>query len=155
MTTPQLVPVGRVGKPHGVDGAFVVDRGSADPRRYAIGATLYVDGEAATVTVSRRVGGGRRAIKLDRPVERGAELTVPADALPSPDPGHLYVFQLVGLDVVDEGGRGLGRVEDVLEGVANDNLLLDSGALVPMVEDAVREIDLERGRVVVAADYAV
>jgi 16S rRNA processing protein RimM len=155
MAAPHLVPVGRVGRPHGVDGAFVVERASADPRRYEVGATLRVDGAEATITLSRRVGGGRRAIKLDRPVERGATLCVAADDLPPPAPGHFYVHELVGLDVVDESGALLGHVADVLEGVANDNLVLDSGSLVPMIEDAVREVDLAGGRVVVVSEYAL
>ncbi|MDH4346879.1 MAG: ribosome maturation factor RimM [Thermoleophilia bacterium] len=154
MSGARLVPVGRVGRPHGVDGAFVVERGSDDPRRFEPGATLYVDGEPAAVTLCRRVGGNRRAIRLDRPAERGATLAVPADELPPPEPGHFYVFELVGLEAVEQGGRRLGLVEDVMEGVANDNLVLDSGALLPMVEDAVVEVDVAAGRIVIAPGYA-
>ena len=51
--------VGRVGRPHGLDGAFVVERGSDDESRYAVGAVLHVDGVPATITLSRRVGRGR------------------------------------------------------------------------------------------------
>ncbi len=145
-----LVPVGRVGRPHSLDGAFVVERPSDDERRYAVGATLLVDGEPATIVLSRRAGGNRRAIKLDRPVERGQQLAVDRADLPPPDPGHFYVFELVGLTVVDETGREVGAVRDVLPGVANDSLELTSGTLVPMIEDAVLEIDLEAARVVVA-----
>ncbi len=142
-----LVPVGRVGRPHGLDGAFVVEGGSEDESRYAVGAVLHVDGDPATVVLSRRVGGGRRAIKLDRSVERGLELTIPRDALPPPGEDEYYAFQLVGLAVEEEGGRRLGTVRDVLPGAANDNLELDDGTLVPMIEDAIADIDLTRGRV--------
>jgi 16S rRNA processing protein RimM len=141
-----FVPVGRVGRPHGLDGAFVVERASDDARRFAVGARLWVDGVAAEIVQSRRVGGGRLAIKLARPVERGAELTVRRDELPTPEPDHYYVFQLVGLDVV-EGDRSLGRVADVLPGPANDNLELESGLLVPLVEDAIAVVDVEHGRI--------
>jgi 16S rRNA processing protein RimM len=154
MNEQELVAVGRVGRPHGVDGAFVVERASQDERRFAVGATVWADGEPATVVLSRRVGGGRRAVKLDRPVERGVELAVPRDELPEPDDGGFYVFQLVGLAVEEEGGRTLGRVADVEPGVANDALALDSGLLLPLVEDCVLEVDLDEGRVVVARGYA-
>lgn len=142
----KLVVVGRVGRPHGVDGAFVVEGASEDPARFQPGAVLLVDGEPATVVLSRRVGGGRRAIKLDRPAPRGAELAVPRAQLPEPGEGAYYVADLVGLEVV-EAGRVVGRVRDVLPGPANDNLELDTGGLVPLVEDAVAEIDLEAGRI--------
>ena len=143
-----LVEVGRVGRPHGLDGAFVVERPSDDPSRFAVGATLWVGGAAAEIVLSRRVGGGRRAIKLDRPVERGEALEIRRGDLPDPDPDHYYVFQLVGLEAVEQGGRSLGRVRDVLPGAANDNLELDDGTLVPMIEDAIQAVDLERGTIV-------
>jgi len=141
------VEVGRVGRPHGLDGAFVVERGSDDERRFAVGARLRVDGAEAEVVLRRRVGGGRLAIKLDRPVNRGQTLAVPRSELPSPAPGSYYIFQLVGLDV-EEDGQVIGSVRDVLPGAANDNLELDDGTLVPLVEDAVAKVDLEQGRII-------
>jgi 16S rRNA processing protein RimM len=142
-----LVLVGRVGRPHGVDGAFVVEGGSTDESRFAVGAVLLVDGEPATVVVSRRVGGGRRAIRLDRAVPRGTELHVLRDALPELEEGSYYVSDLVGLAVLDEDGVGVGRVRDVLPGPANDVLELDSGLLLPLVEACVREVDLAGRRI--------
>jgi 16S rRNA processing protein RimM len=142
------VPIGRVGRPHGLDGAFVVEHASDDDRRWQVGASLHVDGAPATIEVSRRVGSGRRAIRLDRPVERGAELTVERSELPSPEPDTYYAFQLVGLVVVAEGRDPLGRVIAVHPGAANDNLELEDGRLVPLIEDAVRSVDLE-GRTIV------
>jgi 16S rRNA processing protein RimM len=137
-----------VGRPHGLDGAFVVERPSSDPDRFAVGAKLWVGEGPADVVLSRRVGGGRLAIKLDRPVTRGDVLHVRRTELPTPEPDHYYVFQLIGLEVVERDGRSFGRVQDVLPGAANDNLELDDGTLVPMVEDAIAAVELEAGRVV-------
>ena len=154
MSSDDLVPVGRVGRPHGLDGAFVVERASEGAGRFAPGATLYVNGEPANVVLSRRVGGGRVAVKLDRSVERGAELAVPRASLPPPEEGFHYVFELIGLEVVDEDGAKLGRVTDVEPGIANDALVLDSGLLLPLIEDCVREVDVTEGRIVVARGFA-
>jgi 16S rRNA processing protein RimM len=150
-----LVAVGRVGRPHGLDGSFFVEGASERPETFARGATLYVGGEPATVVVSKRGAGGRPAIRLDRPVERGAELAVPRAALP-PLTGEdeYYLFQLVGLLVAEEEGRVLGHVRDVLDYPANDVLELDTGALLPLVEACVRQIDLQGGRIVVASGFA-
>jgi 16S rRNA processing protein RimM len=148
-----LVPVGRVGRPHGLDGAFVVERASDDDRRWQVGAALLVDGLPATIELSRRVGGGRRAIRLDRRVERGAVLAVPVSELPAPDPDSYYAFQLVGLAVVDREGQELGRVVGVHPGVANDNVELEDGMLVPLIDDAVRSIDLDAERIVVERGF--
>jgi 16S rRNA processing protein RimM len=142
-----LVPIGRVGRPHGVDGAFVVEGASAEPDRFAVGSRLLVDGEEATVIASRLVGKGRRAIALDRPVERGAVLAIRRSDLPPPAAGSYYVADLVGLRVLDADGTEIGVVTDVLPGVANDVLELDTGALLPLVEACLREIDLTSKRI--------
>ena len=148
-----LVPIGRVGRPHGVDGAFVVEQASDDERRWDVGARLLVDGEQATITLARRVGGRRIAIKLDREVARGAALAIPLSELPSPEEDSYYAFQLVGLAVVEDGGRELGRVVEVVPGVANDNLALEDGTLVPLIEDAIVSIDLDARKVVVTQGF--
>jgi 16S rRNA processing protein RimM len=150
-----LVPVGRVGKPHGLDGAFFVDGASERQEVFARGATLHAGGKPATVVVSRHGSGGRPVIRLDREVQRGTELAVARTTLPSlTDEDEFYVFQLVGLSVEEEGGRLLGRVREVLEYPANDVLELDSGASLPLVEACVRQVDLAGGRIVVAVGFA-
>jgi 16S rRNA processing protein RimM len=154
-SAPDLVKVGRVGRPHGLDGSFLVEGASERPETFAPGATLYVGGEPAAVVASKRGSGGRPAVRLDRRVERGAELAVPRETLPPlEDEGEYYLFQLVGLVVEEEGGRVLGHVRDVLDYPANDVLELDTGALLPLVEACVRQVDLPGGRIVVAPGFA-
>ena len=148
-----LVTVGRVGRPHGLDGSFFVEDASDDDTRFAVGAKLYVDGEPAQIVASKR-SGGRPVIRLDGAAPRGRELTVPRSELPPPEEDSYYVFQLVGLEVVEEGGRRLGRVADVVPGVANDVLELDSGLALPLVEACVQEVDLEAGRILVARGFS-
>ena len=149
-----LVVVGRVGKPHGIDGSFFVEDASESPERFAHGATLLVEGEPAEVVVSKRGAGGRVVIRLDRPVARGATLAVPRANLPEPGEDTYYVFQLVGLAVEEEGGRPLGTVIEVDNGPANDALVLDSGLLLPLVDACVLDVDLERSRVLIARGFA-
>jgi 16S rRNA processing protein RimM len=150
----ELVPVGRVGRPHGVDGSFFVEGASDAPERFAKGATLHVDGVPAEVVVSKRGAGGRVVIRLDREVPRGATLAVPRAELPPPDEDAYYVFQLVGLAVEEEGGRALGTVTDVENAPANDAIVLDSGRLLPLVDACVLDVDLERRRILVARGFA-
>ena len=149
-----LVTIGRVGRPHGVDGSFFVEEASDAPDRFARGAKLLVAGEPAEVVVSKRGAGGRVVIKLDRDVPRGATLAIPRDALPEPEEDAYYVFQLVGLSVEEEGGRSLGTVTDVVNGPANDSIVLDSGLLLPLVDACVLDVDLAGGRILVARGFA-
>jgi ribosomal 30S subunit maturation factor RimM len=119
-----LVTVGRVGKPHGLQGAFVVEHGSEDPERFAVGATLIVEGAPAEILESKRAA------------------------------GSYYVFQLVGLAVEEEGGRALGHVAEVTPGPANDVLELDTGHALPLVDACVQEVDLDSGRILVRRGFA-
>jgi 16S rRNA processing protein RimM len=147
------VVVGRVGRSHGLDGSFVVEDASEDERWFAAGARVLAGEEDAEVVSSKRAG-GRPVVKLDRAVPRGTPLEVERSALPAPDADEYYVFQLIGLAVRQEDGRPLGKVTTVSAGVANDVLELDSGLALPMVEDCVRDIDLEAGHILVAPGFS-
>ncbi|MFL5954106.1 MAG: ribosome maturation factor RimM [Gaiellaceae bacterium] len=146
------VRIGRVGRPHGIDGAFFVELPSNDARWWTTGATFLAGGLPVEVVV-HRTSSGRPVIKLDRPVERGTWLEVEEAQLPPTGEDEYYAFQLLGLPVEEENGRALGTVKAVTPGVANDVLELDSGVLLPMVEDCVREVDLTRGRILVAEGF--
>ena len=144
--------VGLVGKPHGLDGSFVVERPSEDPERFEPGALLLAGGQEVRVAARKR-SGGRLVIRLDRALPRGTALEVARADLPAPEPGSYYVFQLVGLQAEEEGGRALGKVVDVVPGPANDALELETGLLLPLVEACVREVDLEGGRILIARGF--
>lgn len=146
------VSIGRVGKPHGLDGAFYVEQSSEDERWWKVGARFLAGGRLVEVVGARRAQ-GRPVIKVEPAVERGTRLEVERDALPPTEDDEYYAFQLVGLDVVEEGGRLLGKVTAVTQGVANDVLEVGE-VLLPMVEDCVRSIDLDERRIVVARGFA-
>ena len=148
--------VGRVGKPHGLDGGFFVEGASERKERLRRGRDALR---------GRRAGDRRRlAPRLRRPAGDPARPATWSAAPSSPsrarrcpslaDEDEFYVFQLVGLSVEEEGGRLLGRVREVLEYPGNDVLELDSGASLPLVEACVRQVDLAGGRIVVAAGFA-
>jgi 16S rRNA processing protein RimM len=143
-----------VGRPHGLDGSFFVEGPSDRADAYTTGATVYVDGAAMKIVASKRGSQSRPVIRLERRVDRGATLSVPRESLPPLADDEYYAFQLVGLTVEEEGGRLLGQVRDVLDYPANDVLELDSGLSLPLVEACVRKVDLEGGRIVIAAGFA-
>jgi len=92
-------------------------------------------------------------VLLDRRLPRGTPLEVPREALPPTADGEYYTFELVGLEVIEDGGRSLGRVLAVVPGVANDSLELDGGALLPLVEACIRVVDLGGQRILVASGF--
>jgi 16S rRNA processing protein RimM len=148
-----LVQVGRVGKSHGLAGAFFVEDASDDPKRFAVGTELVVEGGPARIVESKR-SGGRPVIKLDREVARGAVIEIERSDLPPPGQGEYYAFQLVGLEVQEEGGALLGRVVEISTNPANDVLELDTGLALPLVDACVQEVDLAAGRILVQPGFA-
>jgi 16S rRNA processing protein RimM len=152
LSSSEYVPIGRVGKPHGLEGAFAVEDASEAPERFAAGAVVYVDREPVRIVEAKRAR-GRPVIRLERPVERGAELAVLRSELPPPAADSYYVVDLIGLAVEEEGGRSLGRVTEVSPGPANDVLELDTGLSLPLVDACVKQVDVEGGRIVVAPGF--
>jgi 16S rRNA processing protein RimM len=140
----ELVPIGKVGRPHGLDGSFFVEGASDRAGAFDRGTTVHIGDETYEIVSSKHGAQGRPVIRLDRAVPRGATL----------EEDEYYSFQLVGLAVEEEGGRVLGRVRQVLDYPANDVLELDSGVSLPMVEACVRQVDVAGGRIVVAAGFA-
>jgi 16S rRNA processing protein RimM len=150
----ELVSIGRVGRPHGLDGSFFVEGASDRVGAFDRGTTVHIGDETYEIVASKHGAQGRPVIRLDRAVARGATLAVPRDELPALEEDEYYAFQLVGLAVEEEGGRVLGRVREVLDYPANDVLELDSGVSLPLVEACVRKVDVDGGRIVIAPGFA-
>jgi 16S rRNA processing protein RimM len=147
------VAIGKVGRPHGIDGAFFVEQPSEDARWWKTGAR-FLAGSVPVEVVAHRTSSGRPVIKVEPAVERGVLLEVDRVDLPATAEDEYYAFELLGLEVVEETGRALGTVASVTPGVANDVLELDSGVLLPMVEDCIRAVDVAGGRIEVAEGFA-
>jgi len=159
---PERVVVGRIVKPHGLDGELIVEVLSQASDRFARGSRLEAgdpDGERSTLTVrSTRDDRGRLLVCFAQVADRnaaedlrGALLSIDrADAAPAAE-GAYYDWQLESLDVLDEEGTRLGRMARVLEGSASDLWVVDTGTaevMVPAVPEFVRLVDLEGGRIV-------
>ena len=90
----------------------------------------------ALVVVSAHRHGGRYRVAFEGVADvdaaeslRGAVLL----AEPLEDPDALFVHELIGSEVFDAAGRSHGHVRAVESNPASDLLVLDGGALVPLV----------------------
>lgn len=76
----------------------------------------------------------------------------PEDLEALPD-GEFYWFQLIGCAVEAHDGRALGTVRALFETGAADVLVVEDEAgrevLLPAAADLLREVDVERGRIVI------
>jgi 16S rRNA processing protein RimM len=129
--------VGRIGRAHGLRGDVVVTPVSNIAERFAHGATLWVDGAPMVIT-SSRPNQHRYVVHFDGVDDRnGAESLrgkiVEAEPLAEAPEGELWVHELIGSEVRDRAGTEFGTVVAVEANPAHDLLVLDGGALVPMV----------------------
>lgn len=157
---PDLVVVGRVGRPQGIKGEVTVEVRTDDPdARFAPGATLLSEEGPLTVAQARDHS-GRLVVLFEGVADRNAAellrgrlLQVDARTLPVlEDEDEFYDSELVGLAAATADGRDLGRVKEVLHLPHGDVLVLAAEGreyLVPFVKAIVPEVDLGAGRLVV------
>lgn len=167
--TDDLLLVGRVLKAHGTGGEVKVIPETDDPARLDAVETIYLGrtpeqaAPHAVTSVRHQVTkrGPLALVKLDGIDGRGdadalRQLYVYAteDALPPLEDDEQFIHDLVGLAVVTEDGEHIGTVRTVEPTAAHDVFVVERDgpeppAMIPAVEEFVREVDLEEGRLVV------
>lgn len=159
----RLVVIGRLGRPHGVQGELRAAPTGPTLASMRVGEDIAVTPRDGGSPVSMRIEAlrlvdrgvllrlGGVATREDAAALTGSTLAVPEARLAELDePDEFYVRDLVGCAVY-EGANRLGEVVDIYAGAANDALVVAAEArgelLVPFTRDAVVELDLP-GRVV-------
>jgi 16S rRNA processing protein RimM len=159
---PERIVVGRVGRPHGLDGSVHIDgHGGVVPLRP--GTEVEVGGRPAVI-VERRGTAERPILRLDLASDRdgaealrGRELSVPSASLPDTERDEFFHVDLIGCSV-RSGARELGTVHDVLAYPANDVLDVRPGdgsepLLIPFAEDVVTAVDVTERVVTIREDF--
>jgi 16S rRNA processing protein RimM len=139
--------VARVGRAHGLRGEVAVTFTSNRPERTAPGARMYA-ADRELVVRSARPHQHRWLVQFDGVDDRTAAerlLGVVLTAEAIDDAAELWAHELVGAEVVDRAGTRIGTVTAVEANPAHDLLVLDTGALVPVVF----VVERDDGRIVV------
>lgn len=154
-----LVRIGLLGRAHGVRGEIALEGASLTAAellrvgRFTWRARGPEAARSLTLETARDVHGRvlvRFAGFADRDQAAGltrGELLAERAELPDPGPGVAYTFELIGLQVVDETGRVLGVVADIVATAAHPIWVIrgERELLIPAVPHVVRGIDRERG----------
>jgi len=174
----ELLLVGSLGKPHGLDGSIYVQRFNPGSDIWAPGARfILVPGDRVgdrradvvsgseeptlTLASAREAAKGRLCCRFTelRGREaaegvRGGYLAIPLATLPPAGDDELYYHEVKGWAVVDAEGGRLGTVIDVVETYTTLlEVRPDKGGptyFIPLVESIVTAIDRARRAVVVA-----
>jgi 16S rRNA processing protein RimM len=156
---PEGVVVGRVLGTHGTSGEVRVRTYSDVPHRFDVGRVLYLQGNPLRVTSSILSRSHQVILKfqdIDTPEAAqslaGQWLTAPQETASLLSEGEYFHFQILGLRALGEDGEELGEITEIIETGSNDVYVISGQKgeiLVPAIAQAVRQIDLDRGIMVV------
>ncbi|GMQ78649.1 MAG: ribosome maturation factor RimM [Anaerolineae bacterium] len=153
---PRFLVIGRVIRPHGIRGDLRVESHTDDLERFSWIEKVYLnedDGEPLLVE-NVRFHQKRVLLKLKGVEDRNAAeslrhswLYIPMDEVVPLEEDEYFLFQLIGLKVVNQNGDVLGEVSDVLETKANNVFIVKDNEhehLIPDIPDVIREINFTK-----------
>lgn len=160
MAKTEVITIGKIVAPHGVRGDVrIIPLTDFPDRFYTVEAVLVDDvGELAVESARQH----KKFILLkfagfdslnDSERLRGKLIKIKrADAVKLPK-GQYYIFDIIGLAVVDEDGVPLGIITDVLQPGSNDVYVVQqpdkTELLIPAIKEVVKKIDIEGQQMVV------
>jgi 16S rRNA processing protein RimM len=158
------VELGRVLRPHGLEGSLLVALHSDDPTNLIAAQTLRLAGEPGTipfrVASAEPAGegpGGRARVRLalvgleTRERARlfaGAAVLVPEAGLAALPEGEFYWRDLLGLRALDRDGAELGTLAEILPTAGADVFVVRRNGpdlLLPATDALILRVDRERG----------
>lgn len=154
-----LLAVGRIAKAFGVHGEVVVESLADSPGRFRTVRAVHLGPDAENARPARiaRVTIGPRGVRValadvaDRTAAEkivGHFLFVDERHRVKLPTGRYFVHQVVGLTVLDQTGRVVGRVREVLKLPAHDVYVIEHHGretMIPAVKEFVRSIEPESG----------
>ena len=153
-----LVELGRIRRPHGLDGGLVVALHGDDPANLVGASQVVLAGGPGDIPFGVRrveVVGRRARLWLDGVSDRagaerwtGAAVCIPETALAPLPEGEFYWRDLIGARCRLPGGESLGTVREIWPTGSNDVLVIESAGetvLVPATEEVLVRLDRDAG----------
>ncbi len=158
---PVFIAVGKLRRPHGVQGEIVTSVLTDFPELLQPGSVVYVGSEHNPLEIHTFRWHQQDALIsfrefLNRDAAgtlRNQMLFVLAEDCPELPEGEYYFHQVVGMDVVTEEGEHLGIVSEIHETGANDVYIVQrqqkKDLLLPATEEVILKIDMEARKMTV------
>jgi len=152
---PVFLVVGRFRRSHGLKGEIQLEPITDFPERLRVNKLVYVGEDKRPLKIaSRRWQDTLLLVSFDgyHDIDQVSELRnqllyVRADDLPELPEGEYYHHQLLGSRVLDEEGRELGTLVDILETGANDVYMVrtpEGGEMLfPAIPNVVLSVDIQ------------
>lgn len=156
---PVFLVVGKLRRAHGVRGEMVFDIHTDFPERLRPGVLVYIGDDYQPFRIRTRRPNGTTLLlsfaSIGTPEQAAAYrnqfVYVRADDRPPLPEGEYYHHQLLGLQVINEDGRVLGKLVEILDSPANDVYIVqpETGPeiLLPAIQSVILAIDLTQGQI--------
>jgi 16S rRNA processing protein RimM len=155
-----LLPIGRVAKPHGVKGKIKVDYFGEDLNLFLLYREVFIKdpmGRLQAYDILEVVPQPPRLIIQVKGIERreeveplvGREIFIKTKSLPDLEEGEHYWFEILGMVVETEKGKRIGKVKEILHTGANDVYVVEGKRgeiFLPATEEVIQSIDVKAGR---------
>jgi|TARA_B110000467_G_scaffold137432_1_gene135524 16S rRNA processing protein RimM len=158
-----LVPLGKIVKPHGILGELKIRLFNSESKTLKVGQSVWVGfgGEDYESYIIEKLSlqSEKSRLKLKNINDRNSAelfrnftLSVCRDQFPETIDEEFYLVDLIGFNVVDQTGKMVGEVSDIMENPASDILIIsyeDKEHLIPLVDDFVTLFDFEKKQVTI------
>ena len=160
MSVGKSIVIGKIVAPHGVRGDIRILPLTEKPEQFlSLTYLLLPEGRRLTLQHARFhknmvLASCKELTTMDEAEGlRGKEVSIFAEDLPPLAEGEFYVADLIGLEVVDEEGKPVGRFKEVLPTGSTDvyAVAVTNGPdiLIPAREEFIRSIDLKAKKITV------
>lgn len=158
-----LITIGKAAKPFGVKGEMKIEPMTDFPERFKDLGRVYLVSPAGKEIVcevkSVRYAGEALLIVFegyDSPEKaralNGWFVKVPREeVVPLPE-GRYYRYELIGMEVLSEGGEKLGAIVDIFETGSNDVYVMKRGSqevYLPATKEVIKRIDRKAKQMVI------
>ena len=152
---PEFLVVGKIRRPHGVRGDVVVEIYTDYPERLFPKKAVFLGEKHVKLTIDRRRRHNEGLLLgfegISSPEEAGRYRNQVLSILASESPelldGRFFFHELLDIKVVDESGKDLGALTEIIETRANDVYVIKDQdgreLLLPAIPDVILNVDLE------------
>jgi 16S rRNA processing protein RimM len=157
--TKDLIPIGRVVRPHGVRGKIKVEYFGEDVSRFPPSPEVFIEVKAGGLQayeILETTPQPPRLILRLKGIERreqvepliGKVVFIKREVLPDLEEGEYYWTDLMGMSVETQEGKKIGRVKEIFSTGANDIYVVEGKRgeiFLPATGDVIQNVDCKNG----------
>ncbi|MFQ6078826.1 MAG: ribosome maturation factor RimM [Thermodesulfobacteriota bacterium] len=160
----QYIIIGKVSGLHGIEGKLRIHYYNETRSDFLSYRKVYLEDRDGHVRpyeiqeeakihkkfISVRLKGCEGAADAEKLI--GASVLTKRKNLRPLEEGEYYWFEIIGMDVVTDDGRPLGRVETILPTGSNDVYVVQGCGrewLIPAIEEVIARVDRDKGEMVI------